>query len=110
MLKLVAVQAALQAISTPRRRAILRLVWDVERSSSEIADSFDVSWPAISQNLRVLRDAGLIRERRVGTRRLYRIDRQAVRPLERVLRAMWESDLDELARVAEAEQRRRRKG
>jgi DNA-binding transcriptional ArsR family regulator len=99
-------EAALRAIASPRRRAILRLVWDEERSSGEIAGHFDVSWPAISQNLRVLEDAGLVRSRRNGTTRLYRVDRARLGPLRGVLMQMWQSDLDELARLAEAEHRR----
>ena len=56
-------------------REILRLVWADERSAGDIARTFDVSWPAISQNLRVLKESGLVRERRVGTSRMYRADR-----------------------------------
>jgi DNA-binding transcriptional ArsR family regulator len=101
-------QAALRALANPRRVQILRLVWDTERSSSEIAAHFDVSWPAVSQNIRVLREAGLLKERRQGTRRLYRVDRKVARPLEAMLRAMWARDLDRLAELAEAEERKRR--
>jgi DNA-binding transcriptional ArsR family regulator len=107
----VVTQAAdpLAALSSPRRREILRLVWSTERSAGEIARKFDVSWPAISQNLRVLKDSGLIRERRVGTSRLYRADRAALRPLEAYLRRMWERDVDRLRLLAEAEERNRSK-
>ena len=60
--------AVLNALADPRRRAILRLVRDVERPSGEIAAHFpDVTGPAISQHLRVLREAGLLAERRSGT-------------------------------------------
>jgi DNA-binding transcriptional ArsR family regulator len=90
------VQAHLKAISNPRRREILRLVWDRELSAGQIAARFDVSWPAVSQNLNVLRRAGLISERRDGARRLYRADREALGSLEVVLRDMWEQDLDRL--------------
>jgi DNA-binding transcriptional ArsR family regulator len=90
------VQAHLKAISNPRRREILRLVWDRELSAGQIAARFDVSWPAVSQNLNVLRRAGLIFERRDGARRLYRADREALGSLEVVLRDMWEQDLDRL--------------
>jgi DNA-binding transcriptional ArsR family regulator len=90
------VQALLKAISNPRRREILRLVWDRELSAGQIAARFDVSWPAVSQNLNVLRRAGLLSERRDGARRLYRADREALGPLEVVLRDMWEQDLDRL--------------
>ena len=89
-------QAHLKAISTPRRREILRLVWDRELSAGQIAARFDVSWPAVSQNLNVLRRAGLLFERRDGARRLYRADRDALGSLEVVLRDMWEQDIDRL--------------
>jgi DNA-binding transcriptional ArsR family regulator len=101
-------EAALQAIASPRRREMLRLVWEGERSSADIAAHFDISWPAVSQNLGVLKSAGLIRERRIGTRRLYRADRARLGPLRAVLKAMWEADLDRLAGLAEAEERRKR--
>jgi len=96
----------LQALSSPRRREILRLVWSSERSAGEIARAFEVSWPAISQNLRVLKDAGLVKERRRGTSRLYRADRVALRPLESYLRAMWARKVDRLRLLAEAEERK----
>lgn len=87
----------LDAIGNPRRRQILRLVWDQERSAGDIASRFDVSWSAISQNLKVLRAAGLVAERREGTRRWYRADRAALGPLEAVLSQMWADELDLLA-------------
>ena len=99
--------AALQAVASPRRRQILRLVWDRERSSGDIASHFDVSWPAVSQNLRVLEGAGLVRTRRHGTTRLYRADRARLGPLKAVLKSMWEADLDRLAELAEDEERSR---
>ena len=89
-------QAHLKAISNPRRREILRLVWERELSAGQIAARFEVSWPAVSQNLNVLRRAGLLSERRDGARRLYRADREALGSLEVVLRDMWEQDLDRL--------------
>jgi len=95
----------LSALSSPRRREILRLVWNEEHSAGDIARAFDVSWPAISQNLRVLKESGLVRERRVGTSRMYRADRRALRPLESYLRRMWERDVDRLRLLAEAEER-----
>ena len=100
---------ALTALANPRRREIVRLVWDRERSAGEIAASFDVSWPAISQNLRILKEAGLVTERREGTSRLYRADRQALRPLESYLRRLWTRRVDRLRLLAEAEERNRSK-
>ncbi len=98
-------QAVLDAISSPRRREILRLVWEGELSAGEIASRFDVSWPAVSQNLKVLRTAGLVRERREGTRRFYRADPEALGPLGTVLRQMWEQDLDALERTIHRDRR-----
>src|SRR5437667_5523213 len=83
----------LEAVSNRRRRAILRLEWDQERSAGEIAANFDVTWAAVSQNLRVLREAGLVRERREGNRRLYRADRRARRPLAALVKQIWEEAL-----------------
>src|SRR2546425_4776255 len=79
----VSLEAAMEAIANPRRRQILRLVWGAERSAGEIASTVrEVSWPAISQNLRVLKASGLITERRQGTHRYYKADRRGPRPLE----------------------------
>jgi len=103
-------EAAMGAIANPRRRQILRLVWDGERSAGEIASTVDeVSWPAVSQNLRVLKTSGLITERREGTHRYYKADRQALGPLEVVLREMWVRDLGRLKQLAEQEARGRRR-
>lgn len=99
--------AALRAIANGRRRRILRLVWDRDVPAGELAAQFDVTWPAISQHLRVLRDAGLVEERREGRRRLYRADASTVGPLAPVLEQMWRDDLDRLADLAEQEQRDR---
>ena len=99
----------LLALSSPLRREILRLIWSDEKRAGDIARSFDVSWPAISQNLRVLKDAGLVRERRAGTSRLYRADRHALGPLEGYLRKMWARKIDRLRLLAEAEEKRRSK-
>ena len=104
------IEAAMNAIANPRRRQILRLVWDAERSAGEIAATVDdVSWPAVSQNLRLLKASGLIRERREGTHRYYRADRRALGPLEAVLRQMWTRDLGRLRELAEEEARSRRR-
>src|SRR5689334_19465059 len=105
----VALQGAIEAIGNPRRRQILRLVWDAERSAGEIAAASDVSWPAVSQNLRVLKGSGLITERRAGTHRFYRADHKALGPLESVLRQMWLAEFGRLKELAEAEARTRRR-
>ncbi|MDQ2944256.1 MAG: metalloregulator ArsR/SmtB family transcription factor [Candidatus Dormibacteraeota bacterium] len=99
----------LSALSSSRRREILRLVWSVEKPAREIADEFDVTWPAISQNLRVLKEAGLIKERRIGTSRLYKADRAALKLFETYLRSMWMSKTDRLKLLAETEERKQSK-
>ena len=93
----------LEAIANPRRREILRLVWNRELTAGEIASHFDVSWPAVSQNLGVLRSAGLLVERKEATRRYYRADRDAAGSLALVLEEMWSRDLGRLRRVIEDE-------
>ena len=94
--------AVLTALADPRRRAILRLVRDVERPSGEIAAHFpDVTGPAISQHLRVLREAGLLAERRSGTRRLYRARSEGLRELRAWLRDFWGDALEDLKDAAE---------
>jgi DNA-binding transcriptional ArsR family regulator len=95
---------AVRLVTEPRRREILRLVWDEERSAGEIARRFDVGFPAVSQPLRLLRDHGLVTVRRQGTSRYYRADRAALAPLAPLLEAMWAAHLDRLADLAEGEQ------
>jgi DNA-binding transcriptional ArsR family regulator len=100
------VDAALKALAEPRRREILRLVWVRELPATDIADHFtDVSRPAISQHLAVLKTAGLVTERRDGTRRLYRADRSEMKKLRKFLDEYWTSGLERLRDVAEAAQR-----
>ncbi len=94
--------AVLHALAEPRRRAILRLVKDHERPAGDIAAAFpDVSAPAISQHLRVLREAGLVQERRDGTRRLYRARPEGLAELRVWLRDFWDEGLDRLKEEAE---------
>ncbi len=101
-------EAALRAIAEPRRRQILRLVRDEEMSAGEIASHFEVTRSAVSQHLRVLKDAGLLAERRHGTRRIYRIRPDGLAELREFIDGLWEIKLATLKRVAEAEERRRR--
>ena len=95
--------AVLRALTEPRRRAILRLVSDRERSVGEIAAEFEVSRPAISQHLAVLKDAELVTERREGTRRLYLARREGLQALRALLDELWGSALARAAALAEAE-------
>jgi DNA-binding transcriptional ArsR family regulator len=96
----------LRAIAEPRRREILRLIRDSELPAGEIAARFDVTRPAVSQHLRVLKDAGLIEERRAGTRRLYRARQEGLAELRAELEWMWDDRLARLKELAEAAQRK----
>ncbi len=99
------VEQALKAIAEPSRRKILRLVRDNELPAGEIASHFEVTRPAISQHLRVLKTAGLITERRVGTKRLYRARIEGLEELRAFLNDFWEGRLQLLARAAENKER-----
>jgi DNA-binding transcriptional ArsR family regulator len=101
-------EAVVRAIAEPRRRAILRLVRDDELAAGEIASHFDVSRPAVSQHLTVLKDAGLLEERRDGTRRLYRARPEGLEGLKEFLDEFWGLGLARLKQAAESEQRRDR--
>jgi DNA-binding transcriptional ArsR family regulator len=94
---------ALQVVIEPRRREILRLVWDRELSAGDIASAFDVTFGAVSQHLGVLRNAGFVRVRSDGNRRYYQADRERLGPLAKALEAMWAATLDQLADTIEAD-------
>jgi DNA-binding transcriptional ArsR family regulator len=95
------VEAALKAIVEPKRREILRLVRNDELSAGEIASQFDISWPAVSQHLGVLKEAGLVDERRNGTKRLYRARPQGLADLKAFLDEFWGERLGALKQEAE---------
>jgi DNA-binding transcriptional ArsR family regulator len=101
-------QAVVQAISEPRRREILRLIRDRELAAGEIASRFDVTRPAVSQHLTVLKSAGLVSERREGTRRFYRARPEGLAERRAFLDGFWEGRLERLKQEAEQEQRRGR--
>ncbi len=100
-------EVALRALAAPRRRQILRLVLDDELSAGEIASHFDVSRPAVSQHLNVLKEAGLVNERRNGTRRLYRARPEGLVELKEFLEEFWGERLEALKREAEREEKRK---
>ena len=100
-------EAALKAIAAPRRRQILTLVRDGELSAGEIASHFDVTRPAVSQHLNVLKEAGLVSERRNGTRRLYRARPEGLAELKQFLEGFWDERLQALKREAEREERKK---
>ena len=103
-------EAVARALAEPHRREILRLVSDGELPAGQIAAEFDVSGPAISQHLRVLKEAGLVTERRDGTRRLYRARPEGLAELREFLESFWDDQLASLKRAAEWEERRKRRG
>lgn len=101
-------EQALRAIAEPSRRKILRLVQDGELPAGEIASHFEVTRPAISQHLRILKDAGLVTERREGTKRLYRARPEGLEEIREFLNDFWEGRLQLLANAAECKERRKK--
>ena len=100
--------AQLRALAEPRRRDILRLVWSQELPAGVIAARFAVTRPAISQHLTVLKAAGLLEERRDGTRRLYRARQERLADVLSFLQGFWDDSLAALRLAAEAEEREER--
>ena len=96
-----AADVALRAIAEPRRRAILQMVAHDELAAGEIAAAFDITRTAVSQHLTVLKSAGLLSERRDGTRRLYRARAEGLAELREFLDDMWAGALDAARRIAE---------
>src|SRR3954471_17470778 len=99
-------QNVIEALSDPRRRDILRLVRSSELPAGAIAAEFgDVTRPAISQHLRVLREAGLRDERREGPRPRSRGRSAGLRDLRAFLEEFWDERLETLRREAEKDER-----
>jgi DNA-binding transcriptional ArsR family regulator len=94
-------EAVLRAIAEPRRRKILQLVSSQELSAGEIAACFEITRPAISQHLTVLKQAGLVCERREGTRRIYRARPDGLAELRGFLDEFWAEGLNRLKAAAE---------
>jgi DNA-binding transcriptional ArsR family regulator len=103
-------EEAIRAIAEPNRRRILQLVTAKELSAGEIAAEFEITRPAVSQHLGVLREAGLVSERRDGTRRLYCLRPEGFDDLKSFLEAFWDVGLERLKVAAELEEGRRRRG
>ena len=91
------VDDTLRALAHPARRAMLELVWDAERSSSELADAVALTRPAASQHHKVRRDAGLVQVRVDGNQRLYRVDTDRLSEVRRQLEQFWGDRLGRLA-------------
>jgi DNA-binding transcriptional ArsR family regulator len=94
------------AIAQPKRREILRLLAAGERSAGDVASGFSVTQPAISQHLKVLKEAGLVSDRRDGTRRLYSVRPEGLAELQSFLADVMPAALERLKAVAEEEERR----
>jgi DNA-binding transcriptional ArsR family regulator len=101
-------EAVLKALAAPNRREILTLVREGELSAGEIAAHFEVTRPAVSQHLNVLKEAGLVNERRNGTRRLYRARPEALVPVRSFIEGFWDERLERLKSAAEREERKKR--
>jgi DNA-binding transcriptional ArsR family regulator len=97
--------AVFEALAQPTRREILRLLAGGERSAGAIAKRFSVTQPAISQHLRALREAGLVEDRREGTRRLYRLRPEGLGDLHDFLAEILPERLEQLKAAAEKEER-----
>jgi DNA-binding transcriptional ArsR family regulator len=101
----------LSALASPRRREILRLVWSTELAAGDIHRAMpDVTFGAVSLQLKALAEAGLVESRAEGTRRLYRARREALGPVGRVLEGMWSDALWRLKLQAELVETRRGPG
>ncbi|MBV8750277.1 MAG: helix-turn-helix transcriptional regulator [Candidatus Eremiobacteraeota bacterium] len=102
-------QAMLKALAEPRRVAILELLSGGEMRAGAIAEHFETTRPAISEHLRVLEDAGLVTQRREGTRRIYAVRKESFAELRRFLDRFWDDGLTRLKDAAEEEARDRRR-
>lgn len=91
----------LQLVTEPHRREILRLVWDEELAAGDLASHFDISFGAVSQHLKLLRDAGFVTVRADGNFRHYRADVDRLAPFAPMLQALWGGFLEDLATRAE---------
>jgi DNA-binding transcriptional ArsR family regulator len=92
-------QAVLDALTVPTRRGIFERIAARPRSVTELANELPVSQPAVSQHLRVLRDAGLVRVRREGARRVYEADARGLEPLRQYIESFWTDVLEAFSRV-----------
>ena len=98
-----------QAIADPKRLSILKMVRQTEMSAGDIAGQFPgITRPAVSQHLGILKEAGLIAERREGTRRLYRLRPEGFQPLKSLLEDFWDPRLEKLKNAAEQAEKKRR--
>ena len=101
---------ALTALADPTRRKVLEQLRNGPRPVSEIAARLPVSRPAVSQHLKVLKEAGLVREERCGTRHIYEIDPEGLGPLRAWLDQLWDTALEAFKAEVEKPQRQQKRG
>lgn len=95
-------QTALQALADPTRREVFERLRDGPSPVGELAARLPVTRPAVSQHLKVLKDAGLVRERKAGTRRIYSVELAGLTELRRYLETFWTDVLDAFQEHADA--------
>jgi DNA-binding transcriptional ArsR family regulator len=100
-------EVALAALGEPTRRTIFERLAARPRAVGELAEELPVSRPAVSQHLRVLREAGLVAEEPVGTRRVYRVDPSGVAAVRAYFESFWDALLADVKAEAEAQERRK---
>jgi len=103
-----AYKSALAALSDPTRRAVFERIVKAPRSVGEIAQGLPISRPAVSQHLKVLREAGLVQEERQGTQRIYSADAKALGELRAYVDQMWQAALGKFAESADRSKGRKR--
>jgi DNA-binding transcriptional ArsR family regulator len=102
-----AYESALTALSDPMRRAILEKIVEAPRSVGEIAEGLPISQPAVSQHLKVLKNAELVQEERIGARRIYRANSAALGELRAYVDDMWQATLTSFSKAASKKARKR---
>jgi DNA-binding transcriptional ArsR family regulator len=99
---------AIQALGDPTRRSIFERLRRGPRAVGELARELPVSRPAVSQHLRVLKEAGLVTEQRNGTRRIYGVDAQSVAELRDYFDEFWSDALESFKRAVEQDEGRKK--
>jgi DNA-binding transcriptional ArsR family regulator len=99
----------LDALGDPTRRTVFKRLRGGARSVGELAEGMDVSRPAVSQHLKILKAARLVTDRAEGTRRLYAIDTRAIQALRKWLEGFWDESLTAFKEAAEREAAKERK-
>jgi ArsR family transcriptional regulator, arsenate/arsenite/antimonite-responsive transcriptional repressor len=98
-----------KAVADDSRRQVLLLLKSRERTPSEIATHFDFTLPALSMHLKVLRDAGLVSERREGQNRYYSVNRESMSEMMKFFDLFWDDRLMSLKEYVENKERKKRK-